>query len=216
MARKILIIATAFVVFGGISLFAAEKAKEKKAAEKADQQTKACEQPKLREGLLDQLITAYKADDKKAMGEIIKKMEQRREKMREFAKLNKWHQRAHRGDGMAGPGWQRGWQAPCGGQCFQRPCGPGAMGNWGRPDGMQRPMHKWRGGWGTPPAGRRPMRGWGCDMANPEQQSFDGPGVMEQPAEEFEHGPEMAWAHPDFDLPEDDDQTETPPPDWGW
>ena len=165
MTRKIIAGVAACVLLTVITLFAAEKAQGKKPAAKPKQQAKAVEkQPKQQQkALLDQLIAAYKADDKEKMGAIIKKMEARRDKMQQLAKLNKWHKWAHRGQGMAGPGrgrgnamagpgWGQGGQMPRGGQFCQRPCcAQGAMAGWGPQAGMQRPMNTWRqqGGFGA-------------------------------------------------------------------
>jgi hypothetical protein len=111
MLRNVLIAITAAVLLGTISLLAAEKMKEKKAAEK-EQQAQAVEQQ--RPGmLLDELIAAYKANDREKMGQIIQKMEQRREKMQKFARpavsiaepLNRWHRWANRRMEMQGRGW---------------------------------------------------------------------------------------------------------------
>jgi hypothetical protein len=118
MARKILIGALAGVLLVTIAVFAAEKVKEKTGGErpKGGERGERFEQ---HEGLLDQLAEAYKANDREKMGQIIEKMEQRREKIREFVKLNRWHKWSHRrmarqmefgcgqGERMAGP-WQRG------------------------------------------------------------------------------------------------------------
>jgi hypothetical protein len=116
MTRKIITGVIAAILLVTIAVFAAEKAREK-AMEKA----MASEQFGPHERLLDQLVEAYKANDREKMGEIINKMQERREKMREFVKLNRWHQWAHRrmmrqmgpgwwqGQQMAGPGWNRGW-----------------------------------------------------------------------------------------------------------
>jgi len=188
MAKKVTTGIIAAVLMGAIALFAGAKAQEKKAAEKpaqkAEQQLKAGECTKHHENLLDQLVKAYEANDRGKMGEIIKKMQQRREKMREFAKFNKWHRRAHRGScgeqgrtrGMAGPGWHHGrgmcgccpagrggWQ---GGPPCQRPCGRGGMGAWEPPAGQCRPMR------GCKPGARAPEN---------EQQSQDARPMDDPP-----------------------------------
>jgi hypothetical protein len=139
------------------------------------------------------------------MGEIIKKMEQRREKMREFAKADGGHRWAHRGMGPEGCGWQM----PCGGPPCQTParrgCWGGSMGACGQPSGERMPMPCWRGGmgaWGPPACGDKPMHGWGG------------------------FGPEYSWrqgpdrrhlAPPACDMPSDDTpKTDVPPAEWGW
>jgi hypothetical protein len=137
MIQKILISATAVIVLAGISLFAAEKAKEKRAAEK--QEMRAQEGDWQHHGpLLDELIAAYKANDREKMGQIIQMMEQRREKIRKFVQLNRWHRWAHRRMMMQeGPGWQHNWgMAPerSRGE-FRQWAGPG----WQREWAMQRP-----------------------------------------------------------------------------
>ncbi len=109
MTRKIITGVIAAVLVVTIAVFAAEKAKEKAFAEKPE--PKACELQGQHEGLLDQLVEAYKANDREKMGEIINKMQERREKMREFVKLNRWHRWAHRRMmGQMGPGWGQGQQ----------------------------------------------------------------------------------------------------------
>ncbi len=110
MTRKIITGVVAAILLVTIAVFAAEKAKGKASAEKPA--PKACEQQGQHEGLLDQLAEAYKANDRQKMGEIINKMQERREEMQEFAKLNRWHQLAHRrmmgqGQQMASQGWNQ-------------------------------------------------------------------------------------------------------------
>ena len=106
MTRKIITGVIAAVLVVTIAVFAAEKAREKAFGEKPGPKEKAGEQLGQREGLLDQLAEAYKANDRDKMGEIINKMQERREKMREFVKLNRWHRWAHRRMmGQMGPGW---------------------------------------------------------------------------------------------------------------
>jgi|GEM_PF-1317013 len=127
MTRKIITGVIAAVLVVTIAVFAAEKVKEKAFAESP--KAKASEQQEQREGLLDQLVAAYKANDKDKMGKIINKMQERREKMQEFAKTNGWRRWAPRqmmgpgfapndgamqggqmgqGQQMAGPGWNQG------------------------------------------------------------------------------------------------------------
>jgi hypothetical protein len=180
MAKKLIIGLTGLVLLVGAAVYAAEKAKEKAEAAKPDQ-AKACQMEKHREGLLDQLIKAYKADDKKAMGEIITKLEQRREQMRKFAKFERWHQMAHRRMMQRGCGWQRGggccpgmqmnrnWGPPAGGFCpmpqmRQHPGGFGPMPQWkGCPQGPNEPA--------APPAGK-PGAMWNDDDQTPDSDSI--------------------------------------------
>jgi len=145
MPRKIIIAVMAAVLVVVIALFAAEKAKEKSPADKPRQDVKAFGEPKQKEGLLDQLIAAYQANDREKMGEIIKKMAQRRDEMQKLAKLNKWHQETHRKWAMAG------W---------------GANPELGRDGAMAGPPREWQAGpgWnrgyaGNLPAGRMEGRG---------------------------------------------------------
>ncbi|MGD0078029.1 MAG: hypothetical protein ABSB91_05295 [Sedimentisphaerales bacterium] len=150
MPKKLIMGMTGLVLLVGVVVYAAEKAKEKMEAAKPDQ-TKACQMEKHREGLLDQLIKAYKADDKKAMGEIITKLEKRREMMRKFAQFERWHQMAHRRMMMQrGWGWQRGGCGCCPGMQMNR--------NWGPPAGGFGPMPQMRqhpGGFGPGPQWNR-------------------------------------------------------------
>ncbi|MFH1372127.1 MAG: hypothetical protein ABII09_12695 [Planctomycetota bacterium] len=229
MTRKIIAGVAGCVLLAAIALFAAEKAQKKQPPEKPKQQAKAVDEQQ--KGLLDQLIVAYKADDREKMGEIIKKMETRRDKMQKLAKLNKWHQGVHRrwalagvgggrGRQMAGPCRGPGWQQmPRGAQSCQRPCcwqGAAASAGWGPQPGMQRPMH--RGGqqpggfgWQDGMAGRgamagRPgqMRGWGQQPGQfvPMWQWRQGPGAnMPQ----------------NWNMPAGGKRQENiPPADWGW
>ena len=92
MTRKIITGVIAAILLVTIAVFAAEKVMEKTSAEKA----RAGEQFGPHDRLLDQLVEAYKANNREKMGEIINKMQERREKMREFVKLNRWHQWAQR------------------------------------------------------------------------------------------------------------------------
>ena len=70
MTRKIITGVIAAVLVVTIAVFAAEKAKEKKFAEKAKAGERG-EEFERHEGLLDQLAEAYKANDREKMGEII-------------------------------------------------------------------------------------------------------------------------------------------------
>jgi hypothetical protein len=236
MARKITIAVIAAVLVGAIALFAAQQPQEKKSAEKPKQEAKAVGQPEHKEGLLDQLIAAYKANDKEKMGEIIKKMELRRDNLRKLAKLNKWHQWAHRRwamagpprDWQAGPGGQGGWgnQMPWGGPACWRGLAEGRQQwgqrpfyrGWGRDGcgprawGYNRPMRGWDG-WGMPGWQQRQMRGW--DGFGPQ---WDRP---QRPAERrglAEGGPSWRNAEPQrWDAPiGDEPRTDVPPQDWGW
>jgi hypothetical protein len=188
MARKVITGIIAAVLVGAIALFAAEKAQKKEFAEKpagkTEQQAKAGECTEQREALLDQLIVAYKANDREKMGEIIKKMEQRREKMREFAEFNRWHQQAHHRMDSKDCGWRQGWamggarpagpgwQMPCGGPPCQRPCCGGGMGAWGPPSGERMPM---RGRGYSPPQGYGQESGPACDMPKGNKTPMDDP-----------------------------------------
>jgi hypothetical protein len=220
MAKKILIGATALIlilaVIPIISGFAADKAKEKMVAAKPDQTAapccqaegvKPCETQKHKEGLLDQLIAAYKADDKKAMGDIIAKMEKRREQMRKFARFERWHQMAHqrmmmqqfcgpnRGGFQGCPGMQmnQNWGPPMGGfkpmPQFKHPGGFGPMPQWqGCP--------KEPNGQASPPAGK-PGAMW-----NDNDQTPDSQGINAMNDEEAFEGPDSEVA---FDNDAQDD-----------
>jgi hypothetical protein len=199
MLRNVLIAITAAVLLGTISLLAAEKVKEKKAKEKLEQQ-QAYEQPKAAKGLLDELIAAYQANDREKMGQIIQKMEQRREKGQKFAKFNRWHERAHQQMDMRGPGQsafsetspkggQRGWGAwhglPAREDMARPPCCCCGKNGWGPPAREYRQMpgcdqgkRLWREGVGergcgnwTPGPGQR----FGPEF-NPERQPMPGFG----------------------------------------
>jgi hypothetical protein len=136
MTKKIITGVIAAILLVTIAVFAAEKVREKISAEKAQ----------FAQGrLLDELVDAYKANDREKMGQILHKMQERREKMQKFAKLNRWHHWAHhrmmgpgwgQGQQMAGPAWNRGWAM----------AGPG-----------------WNRGWAM--QGRGPNQG--CPMAGP-------------------------------------------------
>jgi hypothetical protein len=123
MTRKIITGVIAAVLVVTIAVLAAEKAKEKAFAGKPCPQAKAGEQGEgfeQHKGLLDQLAEAYKANDREKMGEIIAKMQERREKMEKFVKADRWHRWEHRrmmgpGNGamqgrQMGPGWGQGQQ----------------------------------------------------------------------------------------------------------
>ncbi len=230
MTTKVITTVTSFVLAGGLMLFAADKAKEKSPAEGPKDEAKMVVQMEQKENLLDQLVAAYKANDREKMGQVIKKMEDRRAKMRELAKLNKWHQGAHRKwaidrpprDWQAGPHWRGGWgyrkpwDGPaCGrgfaegrqqwGQCPTVRCPADCCRGWGR-DGFgpraSGDHRQMRGcdGWAAPGWGHRQAREWGG--CEPEWGRKQGPG----PQHRFE--------------PACGEQVESadniPPPDWGW
>jgi len=148
MAKKMIMIVTALMLFTGAA-FAAAKAKENKDAGKTDKPAvtskvdgaKVRPMQKQRKGLIDQLIKAYKADDKKAMDEIITKLENRQKQMKKFAQFERWHRMAHRkmsmhrGQGHR-QGWHRGGCDGCQGMQMNR--------NWGPPAGGFRSMPQWR------------------------------------------------------------------------
>ena len=209
MAKKVIMGVLASVLLGAIALFAAEKAQEKKATETPKQQERACDQPaqpalecrnrgnkvegpKGGEELLDQLITAYKANDREKMGEIIKKMEHRREKMREFAQADGGHQWAHHRMRPEGCGWQMpcGGMGACGQSFGERPqmrgCGMPCCGQW-----RQGPPC----GWGTPACGNRPMCGQRAgpaqDCGQVDKQACDMPKGDKAPVDD--PSPESDW-----------------------
>jgi hypothetical protein len=191
MARKIITGIIAAVLVGAIALFAAEKAQKKDSADKPKQEAKAVEMSKCKDGLLDQLIVAYKANDREKMGEIIKKMEQRRGKMREFAKFNRWHQWAHRGMGPEGCGWRQG--RAMGGNCPAGQCRP--MPGCGMQfDGQRRqgPPCGAMGRWEAPACGNRPMCGRGTGPAQGCGQGA-GPALdIDAPSRDVPP-PELDW-----------------------
>lgn len=157
MTRKIITGVVAAVLVVTIAVFAAEKAKEKAFAEKPEPKAKTCELQGQHKGLLDQLAEAYKANDREKMGQIINKMQERREKMREFVKLNRWYRWAHRRMmGQMGPGF-----APNYGAMQGRQMGPG----WGQ---GQMAGPGFNQGW----AMRGPRGNWGCPMAGPRWGQF--------------------------------------------
>jgi hypothetical protein len=231
MTRKITIAVCVAVLVGAIALFAADKAREKSPGDRPKDEVKAIG-PEQKEGLLDQLIVAYKANDREKMGEIIKQMQERREGMRKLAKLNKWHQGAHRqmmgnagpgrqgGWGMAGPGQQGGWGnqmpggrpqwggAPCQTQ-ERRGCCFGCMGGRGTMTGGPAQMRGWDGR-GMPGWEQRQMRGWAC----PEQGRKDGygPGWGRPQRPAWRNAEPQRWDAP----PGDEPRTDVPPQDWGW
>jgi len=156
MTRKIITGVIAAVLVVTIALLAAEKAKEKAFADRPGPKEKAGERGEgfeQHEGLLDQLAEAYKANDRQKMGEIINKMQERREKMREFVKANRWHQWVNRRMmGQMGPGWGRG----------QQMAGPG----WNQDWAMNGPREN--RGWAMQGQGQNQ----GCPMAIPQCGQF--------------------------------------------
>jgi hypothetical protein len=221
MLRNVLIAVTAAVLLGAISLLAAEKVKEKKAKEKMEQQ-QAYEQPKAGKGLLDELIAAYQANDREKMGQIIQKMEQRREKMQKFAKLNRWHRWAHRRWAMEGAGWGQGRAMQ--GQGWNQGC-PMAGPQWGQgqamrgccrgPCGGMGNCQAMAGGFGQMPC---PQGGMNMDAWAPQQ---GGPGQMPGRGRGFQQnwtqGPDAENTGPqEWNGPRRERPMNVPPPEWGW
>jgi len=164
MARKMIIAVTAAVLIGALTLLAAQKAQKKESTElktqvKAVEETPAnpvqikAKGPKCPAGLLDELKAAYEANDREKMGQIIQKMEQRREKMQKLIKFEKWHKWAHHRMNMRGYGRHQGWQKPGCGEAQRSPgwdcCVKDAF---GPPAREYRHMKPWREG----PPGRCP------------------------------------------------------------
>ena len=231
MTRKIITGVIAAILLVTIAIFAAEKAMEKAYAEKA----RAGEQLGWHERLLDQLVEAYKANDREKMGEIINKMQERREKMREFVKLNRWHKWAHRrmmgqmgpgwgqGQQMAGPGWNRGWAMR--GPGLNQGC-PMAGPRWEQFQAMRRrgfggcnnmmgncgPM---AGGFGQMPCqqGGMGMGNWMPQQGGPMQMRGWGRGFQR----EWTPGPgaDNMWQQ-NWNMPHRERQMNVPPAEWGW
>jgi hypothetical protein len=224
MIRKIITGVIAAVLLATIAVFAAEKVKEKVLTEKPRDGG----QMGQHERLLDQLVEAYKANDREKMGEIIGKMQERREKMREFVKFNRWHRWAHRrmmrqmwfgwgqGPQMAGPGWamRGGWNqgypmaGPRWGQfqamdgCGRGPCC--GMDNCG-------PM---AGGFGQMPCqqGYMGMNNWIPQQGGPMQMRGWGRGFQR----EWTPGPGPDnMGQQEWNMPRHERQN-VPPPEWGW
>jgi hypothetical protein len=236
MTKKIITGVIAAILLVTIAVFAAEKAREK---------TRAGEQPGWHGRLLDQLAEAYKANDREAMGKIINKMYERREKMREFAKANGWRRWAHRrmmgqmgpgwgqGQQMAGPGWNRGWamQGPCG-NCSWAMRGPrGNWGvamagpRWGQFQAMNGRCQGPCGGMGNccPMAGgfgQMPCQQGGMGMGNCMPQQ-NGPGQMPGWGRGFQRqwspgpGADNMWQQ-EWNMPRRERPMNIPPPEWGW
>jgi hypothetical protein len=241
MTRKIITGVIAAILLVTIAVLAAEKAMERKYADKYA--LKAYEQ---QGRLLDQLVEAYKANDRQEMGEIINKMQERREKMEKFVKLNRWHQWAHRrmmgqGQQMAGPGWNRGWamqnqgwnqccamNGPCG-NCGWAMRGPGpnqgcpmAGPRWQQFEAMNSCCRFHRGGMGPIAGGFEQMPcqqgGMGMDNCMPQQN-----GPRQMPG--WGHGFQKEWApgpgadnmgQQEWNMPRRERQMNVPPPEWGW
>ena len=220
MTKKIITGVIAAVLVVTIAVLAAEKAREK---------ARACEQFGWHGRLLDKLAEAYKANDREKMGKIINKMQERRENLGKFAKLNKWHKWSHRrmmgpgcgqGQQMAGQGWNQGCAmrgqgqnqgCPMAGQ-FQPMRGRGfggrnnMMGNCGPMAGGFGQMPCQQGGMGMgnrmpQQNGPGPMPGWG--RGGFQQNCAPGPdgGNMEPQG---------------CNMPRRERQNNVPPPEWGW
>ncbi len=187
MTKKIITGITAAVLLITMAALAAQKVKDKSADKpKIDENAAKAERPV---PLLDQLNDAYKANDKQKMGEIINKMMERREKMKEMAKFNKWHKWAHRKMArQMAPGWGQGPNqgSPMPGphmQQFQNRCCPGC---------------------GMPKQNRMPGQGW-------QKQGWDGEGRQN-------FGPRQGAFNmqPDqLDMP-GREKMNIPPADLGW
>jgi hypothetical protein len=146
MTKKIITGVIAAILLVTIAVLAAEKMREK---------ARACGQPGWHGRLLDQLAEAYKANDREKMGKIINKMQERRENLGKFARLNKWHKWGHRrmmGQMQTGPGWGQGQQ-------MARP-----EWNQGCPMNGPRKNHGWA------MQGQGPKQG--CPMAGPQCGQF--------------------------------------------
>jgi hypothetical protein len=213
MTRKIITGVIAAILLVTIAVFAAEKVMEKTSAEKA----RAGEQFGPHDRLLDQLVEAYKANNREKMGEIINKMQERREKMREFVKLNRWHQWAQRrmmrqmGFGwgqrqqMAGQGSNRGW-------AMQGPRGNCGWAMRGQGPNRGCPM---AGG-----CGQMPCQQGGMGMGNCMPQQ-NGPGQMPGCERGLQKnctpGQDVCDMEPrGCNMPRRERQTNVPPPEWGW
>jgi hypothetical protein len=214
MTRKIVAGVAAGLLLTSITLFAAQKAQDKKPAAKQKQQAKEIEKKPGGKDLLDQLVAAYKANDREKMGQIINKMEARRDKARKLAMLNKWHNGAHRKmAAQAGPRWGRGGAAA-------GPCPRQQFGNRGLGGGAA----DWRGGWaaGGPGFNRGRAMGWGGGQweGQPWRRNVSpGWGAMAErpgPTPGFGQGPGR-FSPQNWNRPlEGRRQTNPPPVDWGW
>ena len=232
MTRKIITGVIAAILVVTIAVFAAEKAKEKKFAEKAiaSERGEGFEQ---HEGLLDQLAEAYKANDREKMGEIINKMQERREKMGKSAKLNKWHKWSHRRMmGQMGPGWGQDQQMAGPGSnrgCAMRGQGP----NQGRPmagprcgqfqamNGCGRGPRGGMGNCGPMPGGPGQMPcqqgGMGMGAWTPQQNGPGQPGWGRGFQREWTPGPGADnMGQQEWNMPRRERPMNVPPPEWGW
>jgi hypothetical protein len=217
MVRKVITGIVAMVLVGTIVLFAAEKVKEKSPADKPRQDVKAFGEQEQKEGLLDQLIAAYQANDRGKMGEIIKKMAQRRDKMQKLAKLNKWHQGAHRKWAMAGWGANSG----CGRDGAMEGAPRGSGWNRGCAGNLPAGRMEGRGGqqWGNAPCQTPARRGCCCGGMGGYGAMNEVPGQMcgHRPMRNDDGcGQGRGWeprpgpGH--RNMPPDN----VPPVDWGW
>jgi hypothetical protein len=234
MTRKIITGVIAAILLVTIAIFAAEKAMEKKYADKSG--LKAFEQ---QGRLLDRLAEAYKANDREEMGKIINKMYERREKMEKFVKLNRWHKWAHRrmmgqmgpgwgqGQQMAGPGWNRGWamRGPCG-NCrwaMQSQCPNQGCPRCGQFQAMR---ERGFGGYNNMMGNCGPMAGGFEQM--PCQQGGMGNCMPQQNGPEqmpgWRHGFQREWPpspgadnmwQQEWNMPRRE-RNNVPPPEWGW
>ena len=216
MTGKIIAGIAAGVLLASLTLFAAQKAQDKKPTAKQKQGAKEIEKKPGGKDLLDQLVAAYKANDREKMGQIINKMEARRDKARKLAMLNKWHRGTHRkmaaqagprwgrGRAMAGPGWGRGG-------------GPAAGCRGGRAAGGPGFNRGWAMGWGGQPWRRNVSPGWGAmtERPGPMPGFRQGAGQF-APMHQWKQGsgPDMppAWNMPGGGKR----QEKIPPVDWGW
>jgi hypothetical protein len=202
MAKKIIIGLTGFVLLAAAAVYAAEKVKDKAEAAKPEQ-TKAGEVQKHKEGLIDQLLKAYKADDKKAMDEIITKLEKRQKQMKKFAQFEKMHQMAHRKMMMRGCGFQQGAnRGGCPGMQMNR--------NWGPPAGGFKPIPQMRqpGGFAPMPQMKGCQQGPNEKVAPPAEK----PGAMWNDNDQMPDSEEITamndqelFATPDNELALNDD-----------
>lgn len=201
MTKKIIAGVAACVLLASIALFAAEKAKGKKPAAKPKQQAKNVEKQSKQKGLLDQLISAYKADDKAKMGAIIKKMEDRRDKMQKVAKLNKWHRQTHRRWARAGVAQGQGRRWAVAGRRGGR--------NWASARWGGQP-HRWAA---SAPGGEFCRTGWGPQAR--QNRWSQQPGRF-QAMQQWGTGPKRNVTRGRNILAGPQQRPEVPPDDWGW
>ena len=225
MTRKIVTGVIAAILLVAIAAFAAGKAMEK---------ARVSAQFGWHGRLLDQLTEAYKANDRDKMGEIISKMQERRENLGKFAKLNKWHKWGHRrmmgqmgpgcgqGQQMAGPGFRgcamrgQGQKQGCqmaGPQCgkFQAMRGRG----FGGCNKMMGNCGLMAGGFGQMPC---QQGGMGTGKCMPQQ---NGPGQMPGCGRGFQKNCAPGQNAGDMEpqgcnMPRREKQNNVPPPEWGW